>query len=245
MKNRILIFFLILNFIPKINAQEFSKSEIKYKPKNLNESIIQLNRIHNDSIKNEIRNMTENDFIGNSHLGLGMWIRNNWKLWKKSELSAYFNQLGIYHPDDMSGIILKSYYRKLTDKPLQLNEQILYYQKYWKNLAEHKSIMKTDSAYKKQFELKQEKVENEYWENLRGQFKVGDSVTTYLVYQCGLIALGNTTEIKGKVIEINDRKLKIEILKFVDERKKKRVIKCNNIENNEFFQNIELVIKSE
>jgi hypothetical protein len=155
MKNRILIFVLLLNSIPKINAQQFSKSEIKYKPKNLNESIVQLNRIHNDAIKNEIRNMTENEFIGNSHLGLGMWIRNNWKLWKKSELSSYFNEIGILHPDDMSGIILTSYYRNLNDKPIELNEQILYYQKYWKNLAEHQREMETDSVYIKQFELKQ------------------------------------------------------------------------------------------
>ncbi len=245
MKNRILVFFLILNFIPKINAQEFSKSEITYKPKNLNESIILLNKIHNDSIKNEIRNMTENDFIGNSHLGLGMWIRNNWKLWKKSELSTYFNEIGISHPDDMSGIILTSYYRNLNDKPIELNELILYYQKYWENLAEHQRKIETDSVYIKQFEVKQKKAENVYWKKLRNEFKIGDYISTYLVYQCGFIALGNSTEIKGKVIEINDRKLKIKILEFVEGKKMRRVIKCNDIENNEFLQNIELVYKNE
>jgi hypothetical protein len=245
MKNRILIFFLILNFIPKINAQEFSKSEIKYKPKNLNESIIQLNKIHNDSIKNEIRNMTEKEFTGNSHFGLGMWIRNNWKLWKKSELSKSFNEIVIYHPDDMSGIILTSYYRNLNEKPIELDEQVLFYKKYWENLAEHQNRLKTDSTYIKENSEKERQAENQYWKKLRGQFKVGDSVSTFLVYQCGLIALGNSSKIKGKVIEIKDRKLKIKIIEFIDKRKKKRILKCNNIENNEFLQNIELVYKSE
>tara|TARA_B110001450_G_C17525890_1_gene442550 strand:- start:87 stop:824 length:738 start_codon:yes stop_codon:yes gene_type:complete len=245
MKNHIITFFILLSFVAKINAQEFSKNEIKYKPKNLNESINQLNKIHNDSIKSQIRNMTEKEFTANSHFGLGLSIRNNWKLWKKSELSKSFNKIGIYHPDDMSGIILTSYHRNLNEKPIELNEQILYYKKYWKNLAEHKNKMKTDSVYIKENIKKEKQVENKYWDKLRGQFKIGDSISTYLVYQCGLIALGNTSKIKGKVIEIKDRKVKVKILEFVDKRKKKRIIKCNNIENNEFLQNIELIDKSE
>jgi len=89
------------------------------------------------------------------------------------------------------------------------------------------------------------KTENEYWKKLRSEFKIGDSISTYLVYQCGLIALGNSTKIKGKVIEINDRKLKIKILEFVERKKMKRILKCNDIKNNEFLQNVELVYKNE
>ena len=60
-----------------------------------------------------------------------MWIRNNWGLWKGSRLSKFFNEKGIYHPDDMSGIILDSYYRYLTGQEITLSEQIKYYQDYW------------------------------------------------------------------------------------------------------------------
>ena len=75
--------------------------------------------------------MTEDEFSGRYHLGFGMWMRNNWGLWKSSRLSRYFNSLGVYHPDDMTGIIFDSYHRKLTGSDINLNEQIKFYQEYW------------------------------------------------------------------------------------------------------------------
>lgn len=59
--------------------------------------------------------ISEEEFTVNTHFGFGMWIRNNWNLWGGSRLSIYFNQKGIHHPDDMSGIILVSYHRHLND----------------------------------------------------------------------------------------------------------------------------------
>jgi hypothetical protein len=61
-------------------------------------------------------------------------MRNNWNLWTKSRLKRYFNRKGIYHPDDMSGIILKSYYRHLNDIDIDLKNQIKYYQNYWEGV---------------------------------------------------------------------------------------------------------------
>ena len=46
------------------------------------------------------------------------------------------DNLGIYHPDDMSGIILDSYHRYLTGKEIKLEEQIKFYQDYWKKANE-------------------------------------------------------------------------------------------------------------
>lgn len=43
-------------------------------------------------------------------MGLGMWMRNNWRLWAGSRLQKYFLVRGIRHPDDMSGVILEYYY---------------------------------------------------------------------------------------------------------------------------------------
>jgi hypothetical protein len=66
------------------------------------------------------------------HLNIGMWLRNGWWLWHGSRLSQYFNKLGIQHPDDMSGIILTSYYRRLRQQPLCVADQIELYQTYWR-----------------------------------------------------------------------------------------------------------------
>lgn len=44
------------------------------------------------------------------HFSLGMSIRNNWKLWdENSELHKSFKEdLGLFHADDMSSIILRA-----------------------------------------------------------------------------------------------------------------------------------------
>lgn len=107
-----------------------------YIPINLEECFIQINTFWTDSLKTEIKNMSEKDFIVKTHFGFGRWIRNNWGLWGGSRLRTYFYELEIHHPDDMSGIILKSYHRYLNGKEIKLDEQIKYYQNYWKEVKD-------------------------------------------------------------------------------------------------------------
>jgi hypothetical protein len=103
-----------------------------YIPKDLEDCYVQIDKKLADSTKSLILTMTEDDFSARMHFGLGMWMRNNWGFWRGSRLSKYFNEKGIYHPDDMSGIILNSYYRNLMGKEIKLDEQIKYYQNFWK-----------------------------------------------------------------------------------------------------------------
>lgn len=103
-----------------------------YIPKDLEDCFKQIDSFWSDSTKNEIKLQSEDDFTADAHFGFGMWMRNNWRLWGGSRLSKYFNEKGIYHPDDMSGIILDSYHRHLTGKEINLQQQINYYKAYWK-----------------------------------------------------------------------------------------------------------------
>lgn len=64
-----------------------------------------------------------------SHGGMGM--RNGWGLWGDSPLSRYFHRLGIYHADDMSGIICQVVSRTVRDVPIKRDEIIQYYRDYW------------------------------------------------------------------------------------------------------------------
>lgn len=107
-----------------------------YIPKDLEDCFKQIDSFWNDSTKVQVKQLTEVQFSGIAHLSFGMWIRNNWQLWAGSRLSKYFNNLGINHPDDMSGIILDSYHRYLTNKDIKLEEQIKYYQAYWNKANE-------------------------------------------------------------------------------------------------------------
>jgi len=100
-------------------------------PNTLEECFQQLDSVLTPENVERMRTGGEDD-MGMYHFGLGVWMRNNWGLWKGSVLSEWFEDRGIWHPDDMSGIILTSYWRYLNNLPLGLDEQIESYQHYWK-----------------------------------------------------------------------------------------------------------------
>ena len=131
----ILSLFFCLSVHGQKNTTSVKKSRILadslYIPMDLNDCLKQLDSIFADSIKTKIKTLTEDEFSGKDHFGFGMWMRNNWGLWKGSRLSKYFNSIGVYHPDDMTGIIFDSYHRQLIGHEIKLNEQVKYYQKYW------------------------------------------------------------------------------------------------------------------
>ena len=121
-----------------------------YIPKNLEDCFSQINSFWADSTKVKMKNLSEEEFSSRVHHGFGMWIRNNWQLWGGSRLSKYFNDLGIHHPDDMSGIILTNYHRHLNGKEIDLDEQVKYYQEYWARTKSEqlKQTQKEFSEYK-------------------------------------------------------------------------------------------------
>jgi len=53
------------------------KKELRYKPKNLDEAIIELSKFHDDSTKKIILTISEDDFTARKHFGLGMTLRND------------------------------------------------------------------------------------------------------------------------------------------------------------------------
>ena len=84
MKNLLLILLFCFTFQPLL-AQQATKKEKEYTPKTLDEAIIQLKRLHNDSIKSIIISRSEDEFLAGTHLGLGMWIRNNWGKFRSND----------------------------------------------------------------------------------------------------------------------------------------------------------------
>ena len=80
------------------------------------------------------------------HMGLGLWLRNNWGLWHESRLARYFDQLGIYHADDMSGLILETFWCKLHDQPFKIEDRASESQEYWKSMEKTKGGSPKDGA---------------------------------------------------------------------------------------------------
>ncbi len=77
---------------------------------------------------------SENNAMGMSHHCTGTWIRNNWGFWSRTgELYNYLRDLGLHHPDDMSGLILRSFHRHLNNRALNITAQVDEYKKYWED----------------------------------------------------------------------------------------------------------------
>jgi WD40 repeat protein len=57
-------------------------------------------------------------------IGFGSDLRNMWKLRQHSPLVEYFNRLGIANGENMSDIIIRSYWRHLNNQPIELELQL-------------------------------------------------------------------------------------------------------------------------
>lgn len=90
-----------------------------YIPLNLEDCLLQLDKILDDSTKTSIKMPQEE--MASYHFGIGRWLRSHWNLWSGSRLQQWFEKQGVDHPDNMSGIILSVYQEYLRDKNLDIN----------------------------------------------------------------------------------------------------------------------------
>jgi hypothetical protein len=64
------------------------------------------------------------------HDSLGRWIRNNWQLYDRGQLYHQLAGLGLKYPDDMSDLILTSWWHRMHGRPLRVEEQVRAYQEF-------------------------------------------------------------------------------------------------------------------
>ena len=94
-------------------------------PTDLISCFVELGRLLNDTVKQDIRNRNDTlELVGDYHMGLGRWIRNNWGLWGGSRLQVYFHDREIFHPDEISSIILETYAKYLNGDTFDSDEII-------------------------------------------------------------------------------------------------------------------------
>jgi hypothetical protein len=58
------------------------------------------------------------------HRSLGMWIRNFMGLWQDGPIMKVFADAGMRHPDDVSSIIIRTYWKKLNGRAFTLEGEI-------------------------------------------------------------------------------------------------------------------------
>jgi len=82
-------------------------------PLTLNDCYLALDNQLNSDIKEDIKNSSVNELI-KYHMGLGMWIRNNWIRQTNDRITKLLYDNGLRHPDDMSQIIIIGYHYYLN-----------------------------------------------------------------------------------------------------------------------------------
>ena len=163
--------------------------------------------------------MTEKEFLAKSHFSTGLWIRNYWLYDRylfglivvKSDLRKDLSAKGLFTNDDMSGVILCSYYRKLNNQDINLDQQIKDVHQWYINMNNPKWRAEQDSIS---------------WANYMKQFVMGDILTDQIYYDRNW--LGNprkNSNVVAKVIDKSDRQIKIAIVSFGNETDKSLIYK--------------------
>ena len=92
-----------------------------YIPNDLDDAHAQLLKLLPSDEISRIKSMKSEDEMMDYHFGLGAGLRNSWGLWGNSRLAQYFQDMGIHHADDMSGIILDTFWCKLHGQSFNLD----------------------------------------------------------------------------------------------------------------------------
>jgi len=106
-------------------------------PKTLDEAVDQfIKDTEGDEELKDLLEKEESSFLGYLHFGGGMNMRNEWGFWNHehpSDLAKWFHERGIYHADDMSGIVYRTFYRRLKGEDEAVQEQIENLRQYWRD----------------------------------------------------------------------------------------------------------------
>jgi hypothetical protein len=123
-----------MNFITKwFKKAPEPVQRVVFIPANLEEAVVELHSAFNTNEKREFANFSALDPGLSLHLTGGMAMRNNWKMWEPDgPLSSWFRKEGVWHPDDMSAIIYRSFWCSLNNVKFDLSREKTYYTQYWK-----------------------------------------------------------------------------------------------------------------
>lgn len=201
--------FIVLLFVLLCDAVS-GKDNQSGRPETLEETFTFLDRMFDDTAKYSFMTLPEDIATIRLHFTLGLYMRNHWGLWGSSKLKRHFEALGVFHPDDMSTIILKSYHRYLNDKPLALDSQVQYYQRFWRaqNSAEGFGSADLEPAESRTTDSQ-----------LLAYFPVGDTimVSVYETYKRWFTEQGRSIKAIAIVRAHQGDSVKVELLQFLEQ----------------------------
>ena len=182
-----------------------------YHPATLSEAIEQLDIVFPDSTKQQIIAMSESDFLTRTHFSTGLWIRNEWLYDRsffgflgfapsESSLRKELVSRGLPSNDDMSALILRSYYRHLLNQDLQVEQQIEDTRQYYINM--------NDPAWRSA-------KETAWWAERMEAYNLGDTLVREVYYDPNWLGTPRRhTSVVALIKDKSHRSVQISILSF-------------------------------
>jgi hypothetical protein len=100
-------------------------------PNTLDEAFSSLDRTLSVEQRDDFSHKPEAKAVIDAHMGLGAYIRNNWFRAGHSKLADRLRNTGAQALDDVSSMVLVSYWRHLNGVPIRLAEQGSCYRRWW------------------------------------------------------------------------------------------------------------------
>jgi len=121
---------------------EYKPVDWKQVPKDLDEAVERLKKDNADTAEHKMEleewcSFPEKKATATIHMFSGMGIRNGWGLWLGSPLAIWFYEnYGIAHADDMSGIIFTCLHRECNGVDWDVKGQACHYIDHWEKAGE-------------------------------------------------------------------------------------------------------------
>ncbi len=95
-----------------------------YIPKDLFDAFKQLNKLTDEKSTAKFKSAPEDVVVKKLHFSLGRWMIHNWQFYEGSRFSHYLKGMGLSYPDDMASFVIRTYHRKLNNKPLGIADLV-------------------------------------------------------------------------------------------------------------------------
>jgi len=92
-------------------------------PRTLGEAHDALARLVAPELVRELARRPEDEVLADG-LRIGLWMREFWGLWNRGALRDHLAGLGLLHPDEMSELVLVTWWRHIHDRPLRVDEEV-------------------------------------------------------------------------------------------------------------------------
>ena len=102
--------------------------------KNLDDCHTKLDTMFDFEDLRKIDTMSSEYDMDNISCSCGRYLRNTFGLWGNNELTSYLRKLGFTHADDMSQVILYSYWHKRHGLICDLNVYVELFKKHWESM---------------------------------------------------------------------------------------------------------------